>query len=115
MITINGTTIKTPQDCTIGIYDIASTADRNAAGDVLIDRIATKRRLDMEWGALSNTDCAAILTAVAPVFFAVTYPDPQDGIARTIVCYVKKRTAPMLKYTGTTPYWEGLSMTLEER
>ena len=115
MITINGTVITTPQTCTIGIYDIGSTAERNANGDTLIDRVAVKRELDMSWGALSNSACSAILTAVSGIFFTVVYPDPQEGAAKTIVCFVSERTSPMLKYTGTTPYWEGLKLTLFER
>lgn len=114
MIKINSEVIKTPQRCTIGVQNI-SYSDRNAYGDMLIDRVAVKRKIEMDWGALSNSDCSTILTAVADVFFRVDYPDPESGAEDVIVCYADKKTAPMLKYTGTTPYWEGLSLTLIER
>lgn len=115
MIKINGVVIKTPQTCRIGIDDIGSSEERNARGSSLVDRVATKRRLELSWGALSNADCSTILTAVKSVFFTVEYPDPETGAEKLIVCRVSDKTAPMLKYTGTTPYWEGLEMTLWER
>lgn len=115
MININGTPVKTPQRCAIGITEISSGEIRNALGDALIDRVAVKRRLDLEWGALSNAECSAILSAVKPIFFRVEYPDPEEGIDKTIVCHVTDRESPMLMYQGGVPYWEGLRMTLLER
>ena len=115
MISVNGSPIATPQRCSVGVYDVSKTADRNAQGDILIDRVAVKRKLEMEWGALSNSAISAILSAVTSVFFTVTYPDPQTGSSKTITCYVGDRTAPMLKYTSGTPYWEGLRMNFIEK
>ena len=115
MISVNGSPIATPQKCSVGIYDVSKTADRNAQGDILIDRVAVKRKLEMEWGALSNSAISAILSAVTDVFFTVTYPDPLTGASKTITCYVGDRTAPMLKYTSGTPYWEGLRMNFIEK
>jgi hypothetical protein len=115
MIDINGTTIATPKKCSIGVFDISSAAARNAAGDTVIDRVAVKRKLDLEWGPLTNAAISVLLTAVAAQYFSVAYPDPVTGAAKTIVCYVSERTAPILKYTGATPMWESLKMTLTER
>lgn len=115
MIKINGVVIKTPQSCPIGIDDIGPPPERNARGSALIDRVATKRKLELSWGALSNAECSAILTAVKSVFFTVEYPDPETGAEKLIVCSASDKSAPMLKYTGTTPYWEGLQMILLER
>ena len=56
MIKVNGTLIKTPPSkVSIGIYDVSKTADRNAEGTILIDRVAVKRKVEMEWGALTNS------------------------------------------------------------
>lgn len=115
MISINGTPVKTPQRCSVGLDEITSGDVRNALGDMLIDRVAVKRRIEVEWGALSNAECSAILTAVKAIFFRVEYPDPEEGIDKTIVCSVANRVSPMYVYTNGVPYWEGLSMTLLER
>jgi hypothetical protein len=98
----------------VGIYDVSKSADRNAQGDILIDRVAVKRKLEMEWSALTNAEMSSLLSAVTDVFFSVTFPDPQTGGNKTITCYVGDRTAPVYKYNGT-PLWEGLRMNFIEK
>lgn len=115
MIKVNGTTIKTPQKLSVGIYDVSKNADRNAQGTILIDRVAVKRKLEMEWGALTNAQISALLSAVTAVFFSVTYPDPQTGGDITITCYVGDRTAPVHRMIDGVPMWEGLKMNFIER
>jgi hypothetical protein len=115
MISVNGAAISSPSKMSVGIYDVSRSADRNAEGDILIDRVAVKRKLEMEWPPLSNASMAALLSAVTAVFFSVTYPDPMTGASKTITCYVGDRTAPVLKYTSGVPYWEGLRMNFIEK
>jgi hypothetical protein len=115
MISVNGAAISSPSKMSVGIYDVSRSADRNAEGDILIDRVAVKRKLECEWPPLSNAAMSTLLSAVTSVFFTVTYPDPQDGTDKTITCYVGDRTAPVLKYTAGVPYWEGLRMNFIER
>lgn len=115
MITVNGITIKTPQTLAVGIYDVAKNADRNAEGTILIDRVAVKRKLEMEWPALTNAEMSTLLSAVTDVFFSVTYLDPQTGANKTITCYVGDRTAPMLMLRSGVPLWEGLKMNFIEQ
>jgi len=114
MLKVNGTTIKTPKRMSVGIYDVSKSADRNAQGDILIDRVAVKRKVECEWGALTNAEMSALLSACTAVFFSVTFPDPQTGGNKTITCYVGDRTAPVYKYNGT-PLWEGLRMNFIEK
>lgn len=106
--------VKTPQKLMVGIYDVSSAADRNAAGDILIDRVATKRKIECEWGALTNTEISTLLGKVTDVFFTVKYPDPVTGTEKSITCYVGDRTAPIYRDSGT-PVWEGLRMNLIEQ
>jgi len=115
MIKVNGVTIKTPSKFTVGLYDVSKTADRNAQGTILIDRVAVKRKLEMEWPAMSNSEMSTLLSAVTSLFFDVNYPDPQTGAAKTISCYVGDRTAPMYRVIGGVPMWEGLKMNFIER
>jgi hypothetical protein len=115
MLKVNDIAIKTPQKCQVGIFDVSATADRNAQGEILIDRVGTKRKLEMEWPAMSNADMSALLSAVTDVFFTATYPDPQTGADRTMTCYVGDRTAPVYRMVGTVPMWEGLKMNFIEK
>ena len=114
MLKVNGTTIKTPKRMAIGIYDVSKNADRNAEGTIMIDRVAVKRKVECEWGALTNAEMSALLSACTAVFFSVTFPDPQTGGNKTMICYVGDRTAPVYKYNGT-PLWEGLRMNFIEK
>lgn len=114
MIKINTVTIKSPQRFSVDIKDLKAV-DTNAAGNTVIDRVATKRTLGMEWGALTNTEVSTILTAMTAVFFSVEYPDPMTGAAKTITCYVGGMTAPVAKVTGGVVLWEGLTVDLIER
>ena len=99
----------------VGIYDVSSTADRNAQGLIVIDRVATKRKIEMEWGALTNAEISTLLSAVTDMFFTVAFPDPQTGADKTITCYVGDRTAPVYRETSGVPLWEGLKMNFIEQ
>lgn len=115
MIKVNGSAISTPSKLSVGIYDVSKNADRNAEGTILIDRVAVKRKLEMEWGPLTNSQISALLSKVTDVFFSVTYPDPQTGGNKTITCYVGDRSVPMLMYQNGIPMWEGLKMNFIEK
>lgn len=115
MLKVNSTTIRTPKKMSVGIYDVSKTADRNAEGTILIDRAAVKRKIECEWGLLTNAQMSTLLSAVTSVFFTVTYPDPQTGGSKTITCYVGDRTAPVHRVVGGVPVWDGLKMNFIEQ
>ena len=95
MIWVNGARIHTPSKFSVNVYDVSSEASRNAMGEIMIDRVGVKRKLEMEWPALSNDAVAMLLSVVTDIFFTVTYPDPITGTDRTITCYCGDRTAPL--------------------
>lgn len=114
MLKINGVDIPTPSAMQVGIHDI-SNAERNAKGNMMIDRIATKRKIELGWGPLSPLEMSVILNAVKDVFFSVTYPEPMTGDMQTKTFYVGDRTTPMLIFQDGQPTWENLKMNFVER
>jgi hypothetical protein len=114
MIYIDNKSITDPASFSVGIMDI-STAERNAQGTMMIDRIATKRKLELSWSALTSGQIATILSAVDKIFFLVTYPDPQTGKAETKTFYVGDRTTPVVTYKNGVPLWKELKMNFIER
>lgn len=52
-LTINGVAVKPPKSFQVGIQDIDGETGRNANGDMVRDRITTKRKLDCEWGMMT--------------------------------------------------------------
>lgn len=114
LIKINGVELKTPSDLTPSIMDL-SKAERNANGTMIIERIATKRKLEVTWKALTGTEVSVLLQAVAPVFFYVEYLDPQENINKTGMFYCGDRKIPMLSFVNGVPKYKDIGFNLIER
>ena len=113
MISINGVQISTPSTFQIGIQDI-SKAERNANGNMIIERITTKRKLELSYNYLSATDIATLLTAISGTTFTVTYPDAQTGLNRTGTFYCGDRTAGAIDYQGSVMRYKDIKFSLVE-
>lgn len=114
MIKINGVDIPTPSDFTVSIMDI-SKAERNANGTMIIERIATKRKLELSWKFLSKENLGKILKAVSPVFFAVIYLDPETSTTKTGTFYAGDRKAGALDYRNGKIRYKDIGFNLIER
>lgn len=113
-LTINGVAVKPPQKFQVGIQDIDGETSRNANGDMMRDRITTKRKLDCEWGMMTQEEMSQLLNAVSPEFVEVSYPDPIKG-QTTKMFYVGDRTAPSYSFTEKFKPWSGAKFNLVER
>lgn len=79
MLIINGVVVPTPKTMSISINDIDAETGRNANGTIVRDRVAVKRKIECEWGMLTQDEMQTLLNAVSSVFFSVKYIDPQSG------------------------------------
>lgn len=114
LITIGGVTIPTPTDFQIGIMDL-SKAERNANGTMIIERITTKRKLELSWSYLSKTDLQTVLNAVSAVTFSVTYMDPVTNSNQTKTFYCGDRNAGMIDFINGNPRYKDVKFSLIER
>lgn len=114
MIKINGVELPTPSGYNVGIQDI-SKAERNANGTMIIERIATKRKLEVAWEYLSQEELSRVLTLVSPVFFAVEYIDPQEGTKKTGTFYAGDRTPKAMDFKNGKIRWKDINFNLIER
>lgn len=114
MLKINGVSIATPKSFQVDVSDIDGETHRNAAGQLIRDRIAVKRKLSCEWPPLSQAQASRLLSAVSNVFFNVEYPDPIQGVV-TKTFYVGDRTIPMYRNIDGNILWEGLKMNFIEK
>ena len=116
MISINGVAIATPKTYEAAVTDLDGESNRNANGELIRDRIAVKRKLNLEWGPLTQSEIQTLLSAVSSVFFTVTFPDPQSGMI-TKTMYVGDRTAPAYMYDEKAKEvkWQGLKMNFIEK
>jgi hypothetical protein len=113
MIEINNNKIPTPSSFKVGIEDI-SNAERNAAGKMLIDRIATKRKLELGWKTLKPDELSFVLQLVNNTTFFVKYPDPMTGGLVTKIFYSGPRSVPIYSYGNGNPVWTDISFNLIE-
>lgn len=114
MIKINGVALPTPSDYIVSIMDI-SKASRNAAGTMVIERIATKRKIELSWKYLSKTEISNVLKMVSPVFFNVEYIDPEDSAWKTGTFYCGDRSVGALDYRNGNIRWKDIKFNLIER
>lgn len=114
MIKINGVVIATPKAYEATVSDLDGESNRNANGELIRDRIAVKRKLNLEWGPLTQVEISTLLSAVSSVFFTVTFPDPELGVV-TKTMYVGDRTAPAYSYIDGEVKWQGLKMNFIEK
>lgn len=111
---INGATVAAPKTFQVDLVDLdADSSVRNAKGVLMRDRLRQMRKLECEWGPLTNAEISTILNAVSPVEFSVAYPDPQSGGQQTRTFYVGDRTVPA--YDFKNEIWQGLKMDLIEK
>lgn len=111
-------TLPYPQEYTPSIQDVdASTTGRNAAGTMIRDRVAVKRKFSCKWAALSQADLKKILDACEEVSFRLTAVDPKSGTIVTYWVYVGDRTMPVYWYPSTNDtswMYSSLSMNFIE-
>lgn len=113
LISVNGVPLPTPAELTVEILDI-SKANRNTNGLMIIERIATKRKLNLGWNYLTQLQAKDILVAVSGAFFNVSYEDPQTRTMRTGSFYVGDRSLTLQDYqNGTTRYSKGTMNFIE--
>lgn len=111
---INGVSVTPPKTFNVGIHDVDGETNRNANGDMVRDRITTKRKLELSWGLLTQSEISEILNAVSEEFFSVDYPDPLTG-QRTATFYAGDRSSPAYSFDDDFKPWSGLSFNLIER
>lgn len=114
MLKINGVVIPTPSDYNVGIQNIVK-AERNARGKMIIELITVKRKIEMSWKYLTNSDLQKVLNAVSPILFSVEYQDPQSGGIKTGTFYAGDRKAGAMSYIDGVMKWDDIKFNLIEQ
>ena len=114
LITVNGVDFPTPTDYQVGVLDI-SKSERNAAGTMIREIIATKRKIELSWSYLSKSQLSTVLNLVAPGFFTVTYVDPLGNDNRSGTFYAGDKNCGMLDFRNGVPRYKDVKFNLIER
>ncbi|MBQ8508255.1 MAG: hypothetical protein IJ466_12605 [Clostridia bacterium] len=116
MLLINGAEMPAPSALKVTLFDVSSPQERSAAGGIVMDRVAVKRRLELSWAFLSGSDLARLLNAVTEAaFFEADYPDPAAGEMRGMTCCCGDRATGILRMEGGEPIWTNVEMTFTEK
>ena len=116
MLKINGLAMPAPSAMKVKLFDLSSGAERNAAGETVMDRVAVKRKLELSWSHLREDELAVLLGAVgAEAFFTAEYPDPLGEGMRSAVFCCGDRCAGVLRREGGTPIWTDVEMSWTEK
>lgn len=116
LITISGTQIPCPDTYEVTISDLDASANRSGNGTLFRDRIAVKRTINLGWTFISATDLSLVLMAVSPVFFDVSYLDPQINAPKSGTFYVSDRNQGVaVKQADGSYLWTNVSFSLVER
>lgn len=113
LITVGGVALPTPTDFQVGYQDI-SKAERNANGRMIIERIATKRKLFLTYAYITESDASLILKTIAPTSYTVTYLDPQTQSQKSGSFYCGDRNIGMVDYINGRPRFKELTFNLIE-
>lgn len=114
VITAGGVGFPTPSEMSMGVMDL-SKAERNTKGTMIIERIATKQKIELTWKYMTAADLKTVLNAVSGAFFSVTYTDPLTNAARTGTFYAGDRTAGVLRFDNGVPSYEDVKFNLIEK
>ena len=114
MLKIAGVTVKTPTELKVGRYDL-SKSSRTSSGKMVMDVIATKRRVDVVWRMLPDNELKKIIDVIAAnkPFFSLKYPDA--GGQKTMTCYVGDIVTSFYHTIGGVRYWSDVSIPFIEQ
>lgn len=115
IIRIDGTQIKSPSSLKVGVYRL-SKSGRVASGDMVMDIIAIKRRIDLTWKVISGKHLNQILDLLeTSAFHTVEYPDPQTpGTLTTKIMYPGDSNQDLFR-TDSNYYWRDVTLALIEK
>ena len=114
MLKIAGVSVKAPTDLKIGRFDLTKSG-RTASGKMVMELIATKKRVDITWKMLPDNELQKIIdtiTANKP-FFSLEYPDA--GGTKTMTCYAGDIVTSLWHAKNGIRYWEEVSIPFIEQ
>ena len=107
ILKVNGVYIQDPSSMTFSLQDLDSEegSGRNQLGEMLRDRVATKRKLTCKFPPMKSKEVAELLQAVSGVFMELEFPDPNTNNRETMTVYVGDRTVPFYTWDYINDCW----------
>jgi hypothetical protein len=117
-IKLNGVLIKQPKNdnCQINSYNITK-AGRVASGKMKMDLIAKKRKFELNYPVIAESDLRQILDIIdgTALFFTIEYTDTADQISKTATVYVGEINKVPFRTDEFGWYWRDVKFNLIEQ
>lgn len=105
MLQIDGVKIASPSQCTIEVEDAGGAEEQSADGGLVMDRVGVRRRLTLKWAMMTAAQMREFMAKTSARSFTVTYPDPETGALRSMLCHCGARSAALYRMDRETPIW----------
>lgn len=113
-IKIDGVVLPSPTKYDLGYMDLDKSG-RTSSGLMVRDRIATKRKIELDWGILTPEETSKILKSVKPPYIDVEFHDLESNSIVTGEFYAGDRKSSMILFKNGKPTTKGLAFNLIER
>lgn len=114
MLKIAGISTPNPAEITVGRFDLTKSG-RTASGKMVMEVIATKRRVDVVWKMIKDSELQTIINTITAnkPFFSVEYPDA--GGSKTMTCYAGDVTTSLWHTVNDIRYWNEVTIPFIEQ
>jgi len=115
LIKINGQYIPNPSSLQWGIQTVSdSNAGRDMNGEMHVNLVTRKRKLELTWNAVDFQTASEVLQAVNAETFTVEYLDALTNRTEKKKFYVGDRTAPVYSYAVGHRWYSNITFNLIE-
>ena len=116
LIRVDGVDMPNPSKLKWGLQDVSiGDSGRDDTGYMYKGRVTQKRKLELEWNAVSPSAASTILQAFNPEYINVRYFDPMDNTWQTKNFYVGDRSGNVKIWTVNQKIYETISFDIIER
>lgn len=112
---INGKPIFSPTSASVSIEDLETSAERTADGTLHRERARQGvRKISFTYDRLTQEEMQLLIPMLSPVFFELTYLDPENG-TNTITCYCASKSSDLYSAVFYDGYWMSVKFNCIEK
>ena len=116
LIRVDGVDMPNPSRLNWSLQDVSiGDSGRDDTGYMFKGRVCQKRKLELEWSAVSPSVASTILQAFNPEYINVRYFDPMANAWQIKNFYVGDRSAPVKIWSVNQKIFETVKFDIIER
>jgi len=116
LIRVDGVDMPNPSKLNWSLQDVSiGESGRDDTGYMYKGRVCQKRKLELEWSAVTPSVASMILSAFNPEYINVRYFDPLENTWQIKNFYVGDRSAPVKIWTVKNKIYETIKFDIIER